>query len=112
MNTVQLLSKLQQEDLLKFGLIPEMIGRLPVVVAVHPLDKDTLLKILVEPKNALVKQYKKLFELDGAKLEFEAGALETIAEMAVEDPSSGGNPIRFTTEEYREIFLNAVRGKL
>ena len=58
------------EDLIKFGLIPEFIGRLPMISSVSPLDRDSLIRILVEPRNALVKQFRKLFELDGVELEF------------------------------------------
>ncbi len=71
------------EDLIKFGLIPEFIGRLPVVASVTHLDKDSLVEILTEPRNALVKQYKKLFELDGVELEFTKGALAAIADQTV-----------------------------
>jgi ATP-dependent Clp protease ATP-binding subunit ClpX len=71
------------EDLLKFGLIPEFIGRLPVITSVSSLDKTALIKILTEPKNALVRQYQKLFELDGVELDFEADALIAIAELAL-----------------------------
>ena len=79
----QLFSQVQPEDLHKFGLIPEFIGRLPVVATVDPLDVEALTRILTEPKNALVKQYQRMFELDGVGLEFEDAALESIAEMAV-----------------------------
>ncbi|MFD4249498.1 MULTISPECIES: ATP-dependent Clp protease ATP-binding subunit ClpX [Amycolatopsis] len=71
------------EDLIKFGLIPEFIGRLPVVANVTHLDKDSLVRILTEPRNALVKQYKKLFEMDNVELEFTKTALEAIADQAV-----------------------------
>ena len=71
------------EDLMKFGLIPEFIGRLPVVGTVSSLDKDALIRILVEPKNALVKQYRRVFELDGVELEFADDALEAVAEQAL-----------------------------
>ncbi len=71
------------EDLLKFGLIPEFVGRLPVIATVSNLDRDALVKILVEPKNALIKQYKKMFELDGVELEFSDDALEAVAEQAL-----------------------------
>jgi len=78
-----LYSEVLPEDLHKFGLIPEFIGRLPVVTTVLPLDRDALMEILTEPKNALVKQYQRMFELDGVDLEFDAGALEAIADLAV-----------------------------
>ncbi|MTD56906.1 ATP-dependent Clp protease ATP-binding subunit ClpX [Amycolatopsis pithecellobii] len=71
------------EDLIKFGLIPEFIGRLPIVANVTHLDKDSLVRILTEPRNALVKQYKKLFEMDNVELEFTKTALEAIADQAV-----------------------------
>ena len=71
------------EDLLKFGLIPEFIGRLPVITSVSNLDKTALIQILTEPKNALVRQYQKLFELDDVQLEFDEGALDAIAELAL-----------------------------
>ncbi len=77
-------AEVQPEDLHKFGLIPEFIGRLPVVATVDPLDVDALKRILSEPKNALVKQYQRIFEIDGVGLEFEDEALEAIAELAVE----------------------------
>src|SRR5439155_118932 len=70
------------EDLLKFGMIPEFVGRLPVITSVRNLDRDALVRILSEPKNALVKQYQRLFELDGVELEFETDALEAIADQA------------------------------
>ena len=71
------------EDLLKFGLIPEFIGRLPVITTVANLDREALIRILTEPKNALVKQYQRMFELDGVELEFTEDALEAIADQAI-----------------------------
>jgi ATP-dependent Clp protease ATP-binding subunit ClpX len=71
------------EDLLKYGMIPEFIGRLPVITSVHNLDREALIRILTEPKNALVKQYRRLFELDGVDLEFSDDALEAIADQAI-----------------------------
>ncbi|KUG53747.1 ATP-dependent Clp protease ATP-binding subunit ClpX [Serinicoccus chungangensis] len=71
------------EDLMKFGLIPEFIGRLPVITTVSPLDRDALVNILTEPRNALVKQYQKMFEIDGVELEFADEALEAIADQAL-----------------------------
>ena len=78
-----LMTKVLPEDLLKFGLIPEFIGRLPVIGAVRNLDKDALVRILVQPKNALVKQYRRTFELDGVELVFTDSALEAVAEQAL-----------------------------
>jgi ATP-dependent Clp protease ATP-binding subunit ClpX len=79
----QVLSDVQPEDLLKFGLIPEFIGRLPVVVALDSLTEDELVKILIEPKDAIVKQYTKLFELENVKLKFTEGALRAVALQSV-----------------------------
>lgn len=79
-----LLEKLETQDLLKFGLIPEFVGRLPVVVSLHELTEEVLVRILSEPKNALAKQYRKLFELDGVELEFNDDALAAIAKLAIE----------------------------
>ncbi|QRP48294.1 ATP-dependent Clp protease ATP-binding subunit ClpX [Amycolatopsis sp. FDAARGOS 1241] len=76
-------SETMPEDLIKFGLIPEFIGRLPVVATVNHLDKDSLVSILTQPRNALVKQYKKLFEMDNVELEFTKTALEAIADQAM-----------------------------
>ena len=78
------LQKVEPEDLLKYGLIPEFVGRLPVVGTLDNLDQETLVRILSEPKNALVKQYQKLFEMEGAKLSFAQDALEAIAHKAME----------------------------
>ena len=86
------------EDLHKFGLIPEFIGRLPVITTVSPLDRDALIRILTEPKNALVKQYQKTFELDGVELEFDEGALEEIADLAVAR-ETGARGLRAILEE-------------
>ena len=78
-----LMSRVLPEDLLKFGLIPEFVGRLPVIGAVSPLDEEALVRILVEPRNALVKQYKKTFALDNVELDFSEDALEAVAEQAL-----------------------------
>ena len=80
----EILRQIQPEDLLKFGLIPEFIGRLPAIVTLRELSEDALVRILTEPKNALVKQYKKLFEIDNVELEFEPEAIKAIAKQAIE----------------------------
>ena len=80
----ELLSKVLPEDLLRFGLIPEFIGRLPVIASLEQLDEDALIEILTKPKNALVKQYQKMLEIDDVELEFEEGALKEIAKKAIE----------------------------
>ena len=82
-NTKDIFADVMPEDLLKFGMIPEFIGRLPVLTSVENLDKPALMQILTEPKNALVKQYQKLFDLDDVELEFTADALDAIAELAM-----------------------------
>src|SRR3954451_18694736 len=78
----ELLQHVQPEDLLKYGMIPEFIGRLPVIAPLHELSEEALVQILTQPKNALVKQYQKLFEMDGVKLKFGKGALTKVANMA------------------------------
>jgi len=83
LDEVDLFAEVLPEDLHKFGLIPEFIGRLPVVTTVSPLDQAALMQILTEPRNALVRQYQRMFELDGVELEFEQDALEAIADLAV-----------------------------
>ena len=79
-----ILPRVESEDLIQFGLIPELIGRLPVVGTLHPLSDRALMNILVKPRNALVKQYEKLFEMDGIELRFEDGALEKVVEYTQE----------------------------
>ncbi len=94
----EIFQELLPQDLLKFGLIPEFIGRLPIVATLRDLDKQALMKILVEPKNALVKQYQKLFEIDGVELIFEQEALEAIVEKAIER-KTGARGLRSIIEE-------------
>ncbi len=94
----ELLKELQPEDLLKYGLIPEFVGRLPVIVTLEELDCDALVKILTEPKNALVKQYKELFRMDDVELEFEDAALELVAQKAIER-KTGARGLRSIIEE-------------
>ena len=84
-------------DLKKFGLIPEIIGRLPIITYTDELDKESLIRILKEPKNALIKQYKRLFELDGITLEFTEGALKYIVEKTI-DNKLGARGLRGTME--------------
>ncbi|WP_055665648.1 ATP-dependent Clp protease ATP-binding subunit ClpX [Desnuesiella massiliensis] len=94
----KLLKDIMPGDLLKFGLIPEFVGRLPIVVTLEALDRSTLVSILSEPKNALVKQYKKLFELDNVELDFEQEALEAIADEAL-SRNTGARGLRAIIEE-------------
>ncbi|MGG1664158.1 ATP-dependent protease ATP-binding subunit ClpX [Brevibacillus sp. NRS-1366] len=86
------------EDLLKFGLIPEFVGRLPVLATLEPLDEETLIRILTEPKNSLVKQYQKLLSLDGVELEFDTGALLQIAKEAIKR-NTGARGLRAIIEQ-------------
>ena len=99
-----ILRELLPVDLLKFGLIPEFVGRLPVIVKLDALDEDALVRILTEPKNALVKQYEKLLELDGVALEFKEDALRAIAEEAIRR-NTGARGLRAIVEE---IMLNVM----
>ncbi|GAA0761508.1 ATP-dependent Clp protease ATP-binding subunit ClpX [Clostridium sartagoforme] len=94
----KLLKDIMPGDLLKFGLIPEFVGRLPVVVTLESLDNDALVNILTEPKNALVKQYRKLFEIDNVELEFTGEALKAIADEAIER-KTGARGLRSIVEE-------------
>lgn len=94
----ELFRQILPEDLLKYGLIPEFVGRLPIVVALDALDEEALYRILVEPKNALVKQFKKFFELDGVELEFDDAALYAVARKAMER-KTGARGLRSILEE-------------
>jgi ATP-dependent Clp protease ATP-binding subunit ClpX len=100
----ELLAHLQTEDLLKYGFIPEFIGRLPIVVTLHPLDEADIMRILTEPKNALVKQYQKFFSLDNVKLTFEAGSLQAIAELA----TTRGTGARSLKSIIEEVLLDTM----
>ena len=83
-NKEEVLKSINQHDLVKYGLIPELIGRIPVLTVLDELDKEALVKIMTEPKNSIVKQYTKLFEMDNVELEFEPGALEAMADITLE----------------------------
>lgn len=93
-----LLKQCEAHDLVKFGLIPELVGRLPVIVNVEPLDKDSLIRIMTEPKNCLTKQYKELFRQDGVQLTFTPGAVEAIADVALEH-KTGARGLRSIAEK-------------
>jgi len=103
-NVGAILEHVLPEDLLKYGLIPEFIGRLPVITHVHNLDKDALIQILTEPKNALIKQYKRFFEFDGVDLEFSIDALEAVAEQSMLR-GTGARGLRAILEE---VLLNVM----
>lgn len=93
-----ILSAIEPHDLVKYGLIPELVGRIPLITALSPLDTEALVRILTEPKNAIIKQYQKLFGMDGVELEFEESALRAIAERA-ETRNTGARGLRAITEE-------------
>jgi ATP-dependent Clp protease ATP-binding subunit ClpX len=92
-----LLREVQPEDLLKYGMIPEFVGRMPVIAPLHELDEQTLIDILTKPKNALTKQYQRLFEMDGVKLRFTKGSLAAIAQDA-QKHKSGARGLRAILE--------------
>jgi len=97
-NVDALLSQVEPDDLLKFGLIPEFIGRLPIIAPLHSLSKEALLKILTEPKNAIVKQYKKLFMMEGVELDFDDDALEAVVDKAIQR-GTGARALRSIIED-------------
>ncbi len=102
----KVLQELLPQDLLKFGLIPEFVGRLPILATLQELDKNALIEIVTKPKNALVKQYKKLLELDGVDLEFEQNALDAIVEKAIER-NTGARGLRSIIEDImRDIMFD------
>ncbi len=95
----EILAQVTPDDLIEYGMIPEFVGRLPVLCTLTPLDRSALVRILIEPKNAIVKQYQKLFEMDNAKLEFTPAALEEIAERALKR-DTGARALRSVVEEF------------
>ncbi|TZE81716.1 ATP-dependent Clp protease ATP-binding subunit ClpX [Calorimonas adulescens] len=94
----EILKQIMPQDLLKYGMIPEFIGRVPIIVTLDSLDRDAMIKILTEPKNAVIKQYQKLFEMDNVKLEFEKEAIEAIADRALAR-GTGARGLRSIMEE-------------
>jgi ATP-dependent Clp protease ATP-binding subunit ClpX len=94
----ELLPQVDADDILEFGLIPELVGRLPVISALKPLDNDALVRVLKEPKNALVKQYQKLFAMEGSDLQFTEDALRAIAKRA-QEKETGARGLRSIIEE-------------
>jgi ATP-dependent Clp protease ATP-binding subunit ClpX len=103
-NVGQLFAEVESEDLIKYGLIPEFVGRLPVVATLEELDEVALVKILTEPKNALIKQYQHLFEMEGAELEFREDSLGAIARKAMER-KTGARGLRTIVEN---VLLNTM----
>ncbi len=109
-DNTDLFAEVQPGDLHKFGLIPEFIGRMPVVATVSPLDIPSMVKILTEPKNALVKQYQRMFEIDGAELVFEESAIQAIAEQALKR-GTGARGLRSILEEVLQETMFEVPGR-
>jgi ATP-dependent Clp protease ATP-binding subunit ClpX len=107
MDMAEMLQKVEPQDLLKFGLIPEFIGRLPVIVPLHPLNEDALVRILTEPKNALVRQYKKLLSMDHVDLEFNDDAIHAIAHQAIER-DTGARGLRAIIEKIMEKVMYEI----
>ena len=103
-NVGEVLKEIQPQDLLKFGIIPELVGRLPVITTLQSLDKEQMVRILTEPKNALVKQYHKLMEYDEVELDFRPEALEAVAERAVER-NIGARGLRAILEEVMQSVM-------
>lgn len=97
-STAQIMESIESQDLTKFGIIPELIGRLPIIVAFDDLDEDALVRILTEPKNAIIKQFKRLFHLDGVDLEFSADSLKAIASTAIKR-KTGARGLRSIVEK-------------
>ena len=108
-DVAKILEEVQPEDLLKFGLIPEFIGRLPVIVALHPLNEDALVRILSEPKNALIRQYQKLLGMDHVELIFEDAAIHAIAKKAIER-NTGARGLRAIIEKIMTTVMYEIPG--
>ena len=106
----ELLAQMQPEDLMRFGLIPEFVGRLPVIATLQQLDEEALVEILTEPKNALVRQYRKLFKIDGVDLEFEPDALRAVARSALKH-KTGARGLRTILERTMMDLMYEVPGR-
>jgi ATP-dependent Clp protease ATP-binding subunit ClpX len=106
-----LLAQVEPHDLLKFGIIPELVGRLPVITSLQSLKKEDLVRILVEPKNALTKQYRKLLEMDNVELEILPEALEAVAQKAI-DRQIGARGLRAVMEQAMTPIMYAIPSDL
>lgn len=109
-NKYEIFQEMLPQDLLKYGLIPEFIGRLPIIATLKDLDKEALIKIATEPKNALVKQYQKLLEMDDVELEFNQDALEAIVDKAIER-KTGARGLRSIIEEIMRDIMFEIPSK-
>jgi ATP-dependent Clp protease ATP-binding subunit ClpX len=107
---IELLQKVTSEDLLHFGLIPEFIGRLPVLVSVDPLDKEALISILTEPKNAITRQFERLLALDGVEMVFTSDALDTVATEALKH-NTGARGLRTIVERVLLDVMYEIPGR-
>ncbi len=110
MSSTELLRELQPEDLMRYGLIPEFVGRIPVIATLQELDEDALVEILTEPKNALVRQYKKLFKIDDIDLQFEEGALRAMSRAALEH-DTGARGLRTILERVMLDLMYELPGR-
>lgn len=106
----ELLAQMQPEDLMRFGLIPEFVGRVPVIATLHELDEEALVSILTEPKNALIRQYRKLFKIDGVDLSFEPGALRAVAQSALKH-KTGARGLRAILERTMMDLMYDIPGR-
>ena len=109
-NMGEIMAHVEPDDLIKYGLIPELVGRLPIVSALDDLDEEALLRILVEPKNAITKQYQKLFKIDGVELNFEEAALKRIVELTLQK-GTGARGLRSVLEEVMIDLMYEVPSK-
>ena len=107
----ELFAQMQPEDLMRFGLIPEFVGRMPVIATLRELDEEALVQILTEPKNALVRQYRKLFQIDGVKLEFQPDALRAVARQALQH-KTGARGLRTILERTMMDLMYEVPGRV
>ena len=103
----EVLKEVVPQDFVKFGMIPEFMGRVPVVVSLDALDEDTLVRILKEPKNSIIKQYKKLFELDGVQLDFKEDAVKEIAHQSMER-KTGARGLRSVMEKTMQDLMYTI----
>ena len=106
----ELMAQMQPEDLMRFGLIPEFVGRVPVIATLHELDEEALISILTQPKNALIRQYRKLFKIDGVDLEFEPGALRAVAQSALKH-KTGARGLRSILERTMMDLMYDIPGR-
>jgi ATP-dependent Clp protease ATP-binding subunit ClpX len=110
LSATELLGEMQPEDLMKYGLIPEFVGRLPVIATLNELDEDALIQILTQPKNALIKQYRKLFRIDGVKIDFDEAALRAVAQKAL-GHKTGARGLRTILERVMLELMYDVPGR-